>query len=222
MSAGSLRELGPGNGARRACSFRRNCTLADENRARDTGYLCRYCTARICDRLCRSPWARNRGNFCCSVGLAGNRYTSISREKRWCPDSAVGGRAGCAVQPTSCHLPVRKVPVWSTFGCPLRLWAAPTRIPEAVTREEEAGEGGTPPWWPDMYGLPGYRSDLLPGLAPGGTFAIDLNVCDDFSCGCVREKTCRSGGSWSYVIVTLCERHRHQVGRVHGSNSRSR
>ena len=51
VSAGSLRELGPGNGARRACSFRRNCTLADENRARDTGYLCRYCTARICERL---------------------------------------------------------------------------------------------------------------------------------------------------------------------------
>ena len=38
---------------------------------------------------------------------------------------------------------------------PLGLWAAPKRIPEAAAGAEEAGERGTPPWWPDVYGLPG-------------------------------------------------------------------
>ena len=44
-------------------------------------------------------------------------------------------------------------------------------------------------------GYRGYRCDCLPGPGPGGTLAIDLNDCDDFPCGCVREKTCRRGGS---------------------------
>ena len=43
-------------------------------------------------------------------------------------------------------------------------------------------------------GYRGYRCDCLPGPGPGGTLAFDLNDCDDFFC-CVREKTCRSGGS---------------------------
>ena len=71
------------------------------------------------------------------------------------PDSAAGGRVGCAVQPSSCKLPVRKVPGWRAFGVPLGLWAAPMRTPGAAVGGEEGGEGGTPPWWPDVYGLPG-------------------------------------------------------------------
>ena len=62
------------------------------------------------------------------------------------PDSAVGGRAGCAVPPSSCQEPVRKVPGCRTFGFPLGLWAARRRIPGAVAGAEEAGEGGTPTW----------------------------------------------------------------------------
>ena len=77
--------MAEGNGARGACSLRRNCTLAEGNRADDTGSLCRYCTVRICNRRRRSSWARNRGNLCCVIGQAGNRYTSILRNKRRCP-----------------------------------------------------------------------------------------------------------------------------------------
>ena len=59
----------------------------------------------------------------------------------------------------------------------------------------------------------GYCCDCLPGLGPVSTPAFDLNDCDDFSWS-AREKTCRRGGSLSYVLDTVCERHRHQVGRV--------
>ena len=70
------------------------------------------------------------------------------------PDSAVGGWAGCAVPPSSCHLPVRKVPGWRAFGFPLGLWVAARRIPRAGAEPEEAVEGGTPQWWPNVCGLP--------------------------------------------------------------------
>ena len=70
------------------------------------------------------------------------------------PDSAGGERAGCAVPPSSCHLPVRKVPGWRAFGFPLGLWVAARRIPRAGAEPEEAVEGGTPQWWPNVYGLP--------------------------------------------------------------------
>ena len=103
------------------------------------------------------------------------------------PDSAGGGRAGCAVPPSSCHLPVRKVPGWRAFGFPLGLWAAPRRIPGAGAGAEEAGEGGTPPWWPDVYGLPRLALYCLPGLAPGGSLAIDSNDGGEFYYGCARE-----------------------------------
>ena len=42
-------------------------------------------------------------------------------------------------------------------------------------------------------GYRGYRCDCVPGLGPGGTPALDLNDCDDFS-WCAREKTFRRGG----------------------------
>ena len=59
-------------------------------------------------------------------------------------------------------------------------------------------------------GYRGYRCDCLHGLGPGGTPAFDPNDCDDFS-WCAREKTFRRGGSFSYVLATVCKRHRHQV-----------
>ena len=66
------------------------------------------------------------------------------------PDSAVGGRIGCAGPPSNCHLPVQKVPGWRAFGFPLGLWAARRRIAGAAAGAaagaEEAGEGGTPLW----------------------------------------------------------------------------
>ena len=77
------------------------------------------------------------------------------RTNEGAPDSAVSGRVGCAVPPSSCHVPVRKVPGWRALGFPIGLWAAPRRIPGAEAGAEEAGEGGTPPWWPDVCGLPG-------------------------------------------------------------------
>ena len=69
------------------------------------------------------------------------------------PDSAVGGRAGCAVPPSRCQLPVRKVPGWRALGFPPGLWVAPKRFPGVVAGVEEAGEGGTPPCCPGVYGL---------------------------------------------------------------------
>ena len=73
MSASCLsrtRAMAEENGARSACSRRRNCTLAKGIRA---------------GHACRSPWARNRRILPCVIGQVGNRYTSILRNKRWCP-----------------------------------------------------------------------------------------------------------------------------------------
>ena len=70
----------------------------------------------------------------------------------------------------------------------------------------------------------GYREypfDRLPGLAPGDTLAIDLNDGDNLSCGCAREKNCRRGSNCSCVLAIACKRHRRQVDRVQGSNTRS-
>ena len=43
-------------------------------------------------------------------------------------------------------------------------------------------------------GYRGYHYDCIPSLGLGGTLAIDLNECDDFSC-CMPGKTCRRGNS---------------------------
>ena len=51
-------------------------------------------------------------------------------------------------------LPVRNVPGWRAFRFPPGLWAAPRRVPGAAAGAEEAGDGGTSPWRPDVYGLP--------------------------------------------------------------------
>ena len=77
--------MAEGNGARSVCSRRRNCTLAEGNRAGHTGSLLRHCAVRICNRRRRSPWAPIGGHLCCMTGQAGNRYTSILRNKRRCP-----------------------------------------------------------------------------------------------------------------------------------------
>ena len=69
-------------------------------------------------------------------------------------DSAVDGRVGSTAPPSSCQFPVRKVLDWCAFKVPLGLWQAPGRIPGAAAGSEATGEGGTPPWWPDVYGLP--------------------------------------------------------------------
>ena len=158
MSAGSLRQtrtMAEENGARCACSVRRNCTRAEGNRARDTGSLRRYCTVRI---YTDGVGARGLVTEAICAALL-DRLATATRAScetnGGAPDSAVGGRVGCAAPPPNCHLPVRKVPGWRVFGFPLGLWAAPSRIPGAAAGAEEAGEGRTPPWWPDVYGLPG-------------------------------------------------------------------
>ena len=92
------------------------------------------------------------GAFCIALMdrlVAGKRASCETKEGP--PDNAAGGRVGVAAPPSNCHLPVRKVPGWRAFGFPPASWAAPRRMPGA----EEAGEGGTPPWWPDAYVLPG-------------------------------------------------------------------
>ena len=66
-----------------------------------------------------------------------------------------------------------------------------------------------------------YRGDCLPRPVSGGALAVDLNDGDEFSYGCAREMICRRGGSYSCVLATVCKGHRHQVGRVQGSSSRS-
>ena len=160
VSAGSLRRtrnMAEGNGARGAGYLRRNCALVEGKRAGDTGSLRRYCTVGICDRRRRSLWGRNRGNLCCIIfiGQAGNRYTSILRNKRR------GPRQCCWRKGRVCRTAVElsfagAEGTWlARVRVPLGLWAAPRRIPGAAAGAEEAGEGGTPPWWPDVYGLPG-------------------------------------------------------------------
>ena len=74
--------------------------------------------------------------------VAGKRASCESKEGA--PDNGAGGWVGVAAQPSNCHLPV---PGWRAFGFPPASWAAPKRMPGA----EEAGEGGTPPWWSDAY-----------------------------------------------------------------------
>ena len=64
---------------------------------------------------------------------------------------------------------------------------------ERPREQEEAGEGGSLPWYQTCMGYRGCRCDCLPGLGPCGTPAFDLNDCDNISWS--REKTCRRGGS---------------------------
>ena len=76
--------------------------------------------------------------FCIAVMdrlAAGKRASCETKEVP--PDNAAGGRVGVAAPPSSCHLPVRKVPGWRAFGFLPASWAAPKRMPGA----EEAGEG---------------------------------------------------------------------------------
>ena len=113
------------------------------------------------------------------------------------PDSAVGGRAGGAVPPSRCPLPVRKVPGWRALRFPPGLWVAPERFHGAVAGAEEAGEGETPPCAQARMGCCGYHSDCgyhcdcLPHPGLGDTLAIDLNGIGGFRCGYANEKTFR-------------------------------
>ena len=71
-----------GNGARSACSPRRNCTLAEGNRTRSASSRRRYCAVRISNRRRRSLWALHVDKYRCVAGWTGNRSTSILRNKR--------------------------------------------------------------------------------------------------------------------------------------------
>ena len=66
------------------------------------------------------------------------------------PGSAGGGRAGGAVQPSAYRLPVRKAPGYARLGF-RRAWIIVHRNGCQGERAtvEEAGDGRTPPWWPD-------------------------------------------------------------------------
>ena len=148
--------MAEGNGARGACSLRRNCTLAEGNRGGHAGSLRRYCIVRICNRRRRRPWARNGGNLCALLDRMTTGTRAYCEKNGRAPDSSVVGRAVCAVPPLSCHLPVWKVPGWR--GIQLGLWAAPRRIPGAAGGSKQAGKGGTPPWRPDVFELPWLQS----------------------------------------------------------------
>ena len=65
-----------------------------------------------------------------------------------------------------------------------------------------------------------YRCDCLSSPDPGGTFAIDLEDGNDFSC-CSGDKIYRLGGSRPCVLANIVVRHRRQVGQVQGSSSHS-
>ena len=86
-SAGSLRgiwTMAEGNGARSACSRRRNCALPEGNRARSAGYRRRYYAVRICNRRRRNPWALDRDNYRCVARKTGDRYTGTIQNVRRC------------------------------------------------------------------------------------------------------------------------------------------
>ena len=189
MSAGFLRRtptMAAGNGARGACSLRRNCTLAEGTRSGGTGSLRGYSTERICDRRRRSPCARNRGNLCYVIGQAGNRYTSILRNKRRCP------RQCCRRTGRVCRTAV-ELSIAGAEGT----WLARSGLrsdcgqPQAAFREQQR-EQKRQARVGHLHGgqmCMGFRCDCcccLPGPCTGGTIAIDLNDCDDFS-RCVRE-----------------------------------
>ena len=163
MSAGSLRRtriMAEGNGARGACSLRRNCTLAEGNHAGHTSSLRRYCTVRIYDLRRKSPLARNRGNLCCVIGQAGNRYTSILRHNRRIP------RQCCRRTSRVCRTAVELSFAGAKGTWLARVWVFarvmgnPKMHSGSAAGAEEAGEGGTP-WWPDVYGLPGLPLSLF-------------------------------------------------------------
>ena len=185
--------MAEGNGARGACALRRNCTPAEGNRAGDTGSIRRCCTVRICDRRRRSPWARNRGNCAALLDRLATGTRESCETNGGVPASAVGGRVGGAVPPSSCQFPVRKVPGSRAFEFLLRLWPAASRIPRTAGGTGEAGEGWTPPGSQTCMWYRCDRCDCLPGPCPGGTLAVDLNYCDYYSC--VGETTCRRRGS---------------------------
>ena len=144
MSAGSLRRtrtMVEGNGTQSACSRRRNCTLAEGNRAGHAGSLRRNCAVRICNRRRRNPWARNRGNLAALLGRLAT-CTRVSCETNGgAPDSAVGGQAGCVVPPSSCHLPVRKVPGWHAFGFPIGVVGIPKAHSRSINGSRRSGRG---------------------------------------------------------------------------------
>ena len=90
--------------------------------------------------------------------LLTERICAAPRERRATgtrrvPNSAVGGRIWCAVAPSRCQLPARKVPGRRALGFPLGLWVAPKRFPGADAEAEEAGEGGTVPCYLGVYVL---------------------------------------------------------------------
>ena len=143
-----------GNGARSACSRPRNCTLAEGNRAQSAGSRRRYCAVRNCNIRSRSRGLLTEAFIAALLDRLATGTRASCETNGGAPGSAGGGRVGCAVPPSRCHFPVRKVPGCRAFGFPLGLWAAPRRIPGAEAGAKEAGEGGTPPLWPDVYGLP--------------------------------------------------------------------
>ena len=128
-----------------AHSFRTKCTLAWVAHAGSAGPHRRDYALNVVVRRRKRPWALKRNNLCHATCKASDRHSSILRKKGSVPDSAVGVLVGCAVPPSPCQLPVRKVPGWRALGFPLGLWFALKRFLEAKTETEEVDEGGTSP-----------------------------------------------------------------------------
>ena len=135
-----------------------------------------------------SPWALNRGNLCCVTGHAGNRYTSILRNKRRCsrPCWRRTGRV--------CRTAVELSFPGSEGTWLARVWVCARVVgnSKALCKSRSGGrryarvghhhDGQT------CLGYRDWRCDYLTELAPDGSLAIELNDCDDFSYGSACEK----------------------------------
>ena len=148
-SAGSRRRtqtMTEGNVAGSARSRHRKNYLAEGNHGRSASFRRRYYAMRIVNRRRRSQWALDRGNLCCVIGHASNRYTSTFGNQKRCLRQC-RRRSGrvyrtaveLSISGTECAKLVRvrtTAPVMGGFK----------GIPGAGAGTEEAGEGGIPPW----------------------------------------------------------------------------
>ena len=69
--------INDGSGAWIARFYRRKNTWLRGTHARSAGLRRRYYAVRIVNRRRRSPWVLGRGNMCCAIEQAINRYISI-------------------------------------------------------------------------------------------------------------------------------------------------
>ena len=136
---------------------------------------------RICNKWRRSPWALTRGNYRCVTGQTANRYPSTLRIKRRCSRQywrRTGRVCRTALELSFAGAEGYLAGARSGFrsGCG-QLQGAFQEQKRGQKRRARVGHhhcGRT------CMGYRDYRCDCLPGLAPGGTLAIDLNDGGDF------------------------------------------